>query len=109
MRPSRDGSNFSYFIDYKDEDGKRRRVSLGHTDRQEGKRQQAQKERELRMGIVEPQTLTLSDFARESLAKTADQIRESTREEYASAVREFIRIVGDCEGRREDAAGGGAE
>jgi len=95
MRPSRDGKSFAYFIDYKDEDGKRKRVSLGHTDRQKAKRQQAQKERELRMGIVEPQTLRMSDFVRDSLAKTGDQIRESTREEYASTMRGFIRTVGD--------------
>jgi len=95
MRPSRDGNSFAYFIDYKDENGKRRRVSLGHTDRQKAKRQQAQKERELRMGIVEPQTLRLSDFVTGSLAKTGDQIRESTREEYRCTMRDFIRVVGD--------------
>ena len=95
MRPSRDGSSFAYFIDYKGEDGKRRRVSLGHTDRQKAKRQQAQKERELRMGIVEPQALRLSDFVRDSLVKTGDQIRESTREEYWRTMRDFIRVIGD--------------
>jgi integrase len=95
MRPSRDGKSFAYFIDYKDEDGKRKRVSLGHTDRQKARRQQAQKGRELRMGIVEPQSLRLSDFVRDSLAKTGDQIRESTREEYASTMGDFIRVVGD--------------
>jgi len=82
MRPSRDGKSFVYFIDYKDETGKRKRVSLGHHDRQKAKRQQAQMERELRMGVVEPQALRLSDFVTDSLARTGDQIRESTREEY---------------------------
>jgi len=95
MRPSRDGSGFAYFIDYKDEYGKRKRVSLGHTDRQKAKRQQAQKERELRMGITEPPSTKLSDFVRDSLAKTGDQIRESTREEYRRTMRDFIRVVGD--------------
>ncbi len=33
-RPSRDGKSFAYFMDYEDEDGKRRRVSSGHADRQ---------------------------------------------------------------------------
>jgi len=95
MRPSRDGQSFAYFIDYKDEDGKRRRVSLGHADRQKAKRQRVQKERELRMGVVEPQTLRLSGFVRDSLAKTGDQIRESTREEYRCTMRDFVRVVGD--------------
>jgi integrase len=95
MRPSRDGKSFAYFIDYKDEKGKRRRLSLGHADRQKAKRQQAQKERELRMGVVEPPSLKLSDFVTDSLARTGDQIRESTREEYARTMREFIRVVGD--------------
>jgi len=95
MRPSRDGKSFAYFIDYKDEDGKRQRVSLGHADRQKAKRQQALKERELRMGIVELQALRLSDFVTDSLAKTGDQIRESTREEYRCTMRDFIRVVGE--------------
>ncbi len=95
MRPSRDGNSFAYFIDYKDENGKRKRVSLGHTDRRKAKRQQAEKERELRMGIVEPQTVKLSDFVKDSLAKTGDQIRESTREEYWRTMRDFIRVAGD--------------
>ncbi len=95
MRPSRDGNSFAYFIDYKDENGKRRRMSLGHTDRQEARRQQAQKERELRLGIPEPPSLKLSDFMRESLTRTGDQIRESTREEYSRTMMDFIRVVGD--------------
>jgi integrase len=95
MRPSRDGKSFAYFLDYKDEDGKRKRVSVGHTDRQKAKRQQAQKERELRMGIVEPQTLRLSDFVTDSLTKTGDQIRESTRDEYSRTMRNFVCVIGD--------------
>ena len=95
MWSSRDRSSFAYFIDYKDEDGTRRRVSLGHADRQKAKRQQTQKERELRMGIVEPQSTKLSDFVTDSLARTGDQIRESTREEYSSTMRDFVSVVGD--------------
>jgi len=95
MRPSRDGKNFAYFVDYKDEDSKRRRLSLGHTDRQRAKREQAQKERELRVGTPEPQSRKLSDFVTDSLAKTGDQIRASTRQEYSSTMRSFIRVVGD--------------
>jgi integrase len=95
MRPSRDGNSFAYFIDYKDENGKRKRVSLGHADRQKAKREQTQKERELRMGITEPPSLKLSDFVTDSLARTGDQIRESTRDEYSRTMRDFVRVIGD--------------
>jgi len=95
IRPSRDGGSYAYFIDYKDEDGRRKRVSLGHADRRKAKRQQVEKERELRMGIADLQTLKLSDFVTGSLATTGDQIRESTREEYWRTMRDFIRVVGD--------------
>ena len=95
MRPSRDGNSFAYFIDYKDESGKRRRVSLGHADRQKAKRQQAQKERELRMGVADPESTRLSEFVTDSLTRTGDQIRESTREEYRRTLKDFIRVIGD--------------
>jgi integrase len=95
MRPSRDGKSFAYFIDYKGEDGKRKRVSLGHADRRKAWRQQAQKERELRMGIVAPESIRLSEFVMDSLARTGDQIRESTRDGYLSTMTDFIAVVGD--------------
>ncbi len=69
MRPSRDGKSFAYFIDYQGKDGQRKRVSLGHADRRKAKRQQAEKERELRMGIVTPESMRLSEFVMDSLAK----------------------------------------
>jgi len=95
MRPSRDGKSFVYFIDYKGEDGKRRRVSLGHADRRKAKREQAEKERELRMGIIAPESMRLSEFVMDSLAKTGDQIRESTRDGYLSTMTDFIEVIGD--------------
>ena len=33
MRPSRDNKSFRYTLDFVDENGKRRQVSLGHTDK----------------------------------------------------------------------------
>ncbi len=93
--PSRDGGSYAYFITYKDEDGRQKRVSLGHADRRKAKHQQAEKERELRMGITDPQTLKLSDFVTGSLATTGDQIHESTREEYWRTMRDLIRVVGN--------------
>jgi len=95
MRPSRDGRRFAYFLDYKGEDGKRRRISLGHADRRKAKRQQAEKERELRMGIVAQESMRLSEFVMDSLARTGDQIRESTRDGYLFAMEDFIEAIGN--------------
>jgi len=53
-RPSRDGKTFKYFLDYKDENGKRRQISLRHADWRKAKRQRDQKERELRMDVSIP-------------------------------------------------------
>ncbi|HSW63843.1 MAG TPA: tyrosine-type recombinase/integrase [Dissulfurispiraceae bacterium] len=84
-------------LDYLDGDGKRRRISLAHADRRKADKQKAQKERELRMGIVAPQSMTLSEFVTDSLTRTGDQIRESTRTEYASAMAHLIQVVGDLD------------
>jgi hypothetical protein len=95
IRPSRDGKRFTYFLDYKDENGRRKRISLGHADKRKAERQKAQKERELRMGIVTQESIRLSDFMKDSLIRTGDQIRESTRTEYAGAMKSFIGVVGN--------------
>ena len=97
IRPSRDGKTFKYFLDYVDENGKRRRISLGHADKRKAERERAQKERELRMGIVAPQSMKLNEFMEDSLARTGDQIRESTRAEYSCAMLHFIDTVGNVD------------
>ena len=94
-RPSRDGKTFVFMLDYVDGDGRRRRVSLGHADRRKAEKQRTQRERELRMGIVAPGSVRLRDFLEDSLIRTGDQIRESTRREYRSAMEDFIRVVGN--------------
>ena len=38
-RPSRDGNSFVYCLDYKDENGKRKRKSLGHADKTQGRKE----------------------------------------------------------------------
>ncbi|MHC4640536.1 MAG: phage integrase SAM-like domain-containing protein [Planctomycetota bacterium] len=96
-KPSRDGKRFKYILDYRDENNNRRRISLGHADRRKAERQRAQKEGELRMGIVAPTSMRLSSFAEDSLDRAGDQIRESTRREYESAMRDFIDIVGNMD------------
>ncbi|MCU0917097.1 MAG: tyrosine-type recombinase/integrase [Planctomycetes bacterium] len=39
--------------------------------------------------------MRLSDFAADSLTRTGDQIRESTRREYDAAMNDFVRVVGN--------------
>ena len=96
-RPSRDGRSFTYFLDYVDENGKRKRISLQHADRRKAERQRIQKEREMRMGYIAPESMKLSDFVEDSLARTGSQIRQSTQTEYASAMRDFIGVIGDID------------
>lgn len=97
VRQSRDGKTFAYFLDYRDENNKRRRLSLGHADRRKAERQRTQKERELRMGIVMPHLMRLNSFAEDSLERTGDQIRVSTRQEYESTMRDFVDVVGNMD------------
>ena len=96
-RPSRDGRRFTYILDYVDENGKRRRTSLGHADKRRAERQRVQRERELRMGIVAPESTTLSEFLVDSRLRTGDQVRESTHYEYGSAMEQFIEVVGNID------------
>ena len=97
IRPSRDEERFTYFLDYRDENNKRRRISLGHADKRKAEKQRLQQERELRMGIVAPTSMRLINFAEDSLDRTGDQIRESTCAEYESAMREFVGVVGNID------------
>ena len=77
-RPSRDGKTFKYFLDYFDENRKRRQISLGHADRRKAQKQKDQKERELRMGIVAPGSMRLSRFLEKNIELTRGQVRENT-------------------------------
>ncbi len=99
-RPSYDGRRFRYYLLYTDEQGRRRQKSLGHADHRKAERQRAQFERKLVMGVVEPGSMTVRDCVEDSLMKTGDQIRESTRNEYLAAMEDFIRVVGNIDYRR---------
>jgi integrase len=94
-RPSRDGTGFTYMLDYVDENNQRHRISLAHADARKAELQRAQKERELRMGLVQPESMRLSDFVDDSLTRTGDQIRPSSRHEYHAAMVDFIKVVGN--------------
>jgi integrase len=97
IRPSRDGNAFKYFLDYKDENGKRRQVSLRHADRRKALRQRDQKERELRNGSVGPESMKLCEFLEQNLEATRGQIRENTLREHGFAMEHFIKTIGNID------------
>ncbi len=96
-RPSRDGKTYKYFLDYKDENGKRRQISLGHADWRKAKRQRDQKERELRMGVTLPESMKLSRFLKDSQRRTRGQVRESTLAEQETAMKHLIKAIGNID------------
>ena len=98
-RPSYDGKSFTYYLLYTDEQGRRRQKSLGHADARKAERKRAQLERELRMGVVESTSMRLREFMEDSLARTGDQIRESTRRIAKTAMNDFIRTIGNIDFR----------
>ena len=97
IKPSRDGCSFKYFLDYLDENGKRIRKSLGHADKKKAERQRAQFERELQMGIVEPDSMKLSEFLSDCLVRTRRQVTDATLQEYDITMRQFIKEIGDID------------
>lgn len=105
-RPSYDGNGFTYYLLYTDENGKRKQKSLGHSNARKAERQRAQFERKLQMGKVEPGSLKLKDFLEDSLERTGNQIRESTRDEYGSAMMDFIKKIGNMDYRKVTLAHG---
>ena len=98
-RPRCGGREFTYALRYRGEDGKRKCESLGHADRRKAERQRAQKEKELRMGYIEPRSMRLTDFMEDSLARTGDQIRESTRVITRVSMSDFVRTIGNIDFR----------
>lgn len=97
IRPSRDGTKFTYFLDYLDEQGKRRRQSLNHGDKRKAQRQRDQFERELRMGVTAPGSLKLSELLQGHLALTAGQVRHSTLVLHKNAMERFIAAIGNVD------------
>ena len=96
-RPRRGGRKFTYAMRYIGKDGKRKCETLGHTNQRKAERQRDQKEKELRMGYVAPDSMKLKDFLEDSLIRTGDQIRESTQRETESAMKDFIATIGNID------------
>lgn len=94
-RPLSNG--FTFVLRYIGENGKRKWETLGHANRRKAEKQCAQREKELRMGYIKPGSLTLKEFVKDSLAKTGNQIRESTQEEYDAAMKDFVKKIGNMD------------
>ncbi len=71
--------------------------ACAHTNKRKAERQRAKKEKELRMGYFEAESMRLSDFMDDSLMRTGDQIRESTRRIAETAMHDFIRTIGNID------------
>lgn len=96
-RSSRDGCSFKYFIDFIDENNKRRQISLGHADKKKAERQRLEKEQQLRMGVTEPESMRLLNFLDNSIKRTRGQVRESSVRETRMAMKDFIACVGNID------------
>ena len=96
-RPSKDGLSFTYYLRYIDLEGKYKCASLHHADGRKAEKQRAKKEKELRMGFCPSGSMRLREFVEDSLARTGDNIRPSTREEYRSAMEDFISVLGNAD------------
>ena len=99
-RPSSDGRRFTYVLRYTDRHGRRRWENLGHSDKRKAEKQREKKEKELRMGYVASGSMRLRDFMKDSFMRTGDQIRESTRKDYGSAMTDLIKAVGNIDYQR---------
>jgi integrase len=97
MRPSRDGKSFRYMLDYVEQNGRRRQISLGHADKRRAERQRYEKELELRMNVAEPISMKLSDFFRGSLARTKGQVRTTSLGETRRSMKDFVDCIGDID------------
>jgi integrase len=96
-RPTYDGQGFHFFLEYKDLDGKRRRVSLGHANKRKAEKLRIDKEYELRMGHIGPKSMKLSRFWEKSKIRTRGQVRETTLTEFDTAMRQLIDVIGDMD------------
>ncbi|RKY04110.1 MAG: hypothetical protein DRP56_10465, partial [Planctomycetota bacterium] len=96
-RLSKNKKKVIYFLDYVDEFGNRQRPSLGHSNKRRAEKQRAEKEYELKKGFISPESMKLSQFMEDSLTKTGNQIRKSSKVEYEAAMKHFINAVGDID------------
>lgn len=70
---------------------------MGHADKRKAQRQCDQKERELRMGVVELSSVRLSVFVKDSIERTKGQVRESTLYQTKNAMEHLVETIGDID------------
>ena len=83
-RPNRDGTGYTYYLNYTNLEGKRIRESLRHGDERKAEKQRLKKAKELKMGFCPPTSLRLSEFITDCLRRSGTQIRPSTKTEYTA-------------------------
>jgi integrase len=91
------GRRTAFILRYTDGNGNRKFKTLTGIDKKKAEKERAKLERELSMGVVEPGSMRLKSFLKDSLKRTGDQIRESTRDEYESAMKDFIKKIGNMD------------
>ena len=96
-RPSKDSKSYTYYLRYIDLEGKYKCESLHHSDTRKAEKQRAKKEKELRMRFCPTESMRLREFVEDSLERTGDNIRPSTREEYKSAMEDLISVLGNVD------------
>ena len=94
-RPCKNSKEYKYVLIWYDEHGKERWQTLKHADSRKAKRQQAQKERELRMGLLEPESMRLNKLLEDYLQRTRTQIEESTANSATYRMKDFIKANGN--------------
>lgn len=94
-RPCKNGREFKYVLIWYDEHGKEHWQALKHADIRKAEKQLSQKERELRMGLVEIRSMKLRELLDDYLRRTRTQIEESTACSAAYRMSDFIAAVGN--------------
>jgi integrase len=99
-RPSKDGRSYTYYLRYYDSDNKEKLQSLRHSDARKAEKQRLAKEKELKMGFCPKGTMRLREFMEDSLNRSGDSIRPSTKKEYQDALDDFIKVIGNIDYRK---------
>jgi site-specific recombinase XerD len=84
-------------MDYLDLCGKRQRVSLVHRDIRKAQKQIALLEKELKMGFIRPESMSLKQLYLDHKEKTRGHIRQSTLSLNLAALEEFIVKIGNID------------
>lgn len=96
-RPSKDGKSYTYYLRFYTADNKPAIQSLGHADGRKAEKQRLAKEKELRMGFCPPGAMRLSEFCKNCLDRSGDNLRESSKVEYRTGMKQLIKVIGNID------------